>query len=179
MRLTTNAITIRDHLIPVLRITDAEVKVSLHGDPSHHNKMVGLSAFERTTRNIHRLVDAGVRTSVQTTVVAQAEQVVDWMVEFCLETGIRRLSILPFVPRGNGAHLKDELGLSLHQRRSLHEQIKKKRHELNGRIDVRWLDFMGRPILVVDADGRVALEAGTEATDRVLGYIPEDIRQTR
>ena len=179
MRLTTNAIAIRDNLMRVLRMTGAEVKVSLHGDPSHHNKMVGVSSFERTKRNILRLVEAGVRTSVQTTVVAHAEQVVDWMVDFCLETGIRRLSILPFVPRGNGAHLKDEMDFSSQQRRSLRNHIKKKRHELNGRIDIRWLDFTVRPILVVDADGRVVLEAATEATDKVLGYIPFDISQMR
>ena len=179
VRLTTNGITIRDSLIRVLRFTGAEVKVSLHGDPSHHNKMVGVSSFERTKTNILRLVEAGVRTSVQTTVVAQAERTVDWMAEFCLETGIRRLSILPFLPRGNGAHVKDELGLSSHQRRSLHDHIKRKRHQLSGRVDVRWLDFAARPILVVDADGRVVFEAATEATDRVLGHIPEGIRQMR
>lgn len=165
--------------MPVLRITGTEVKVSLHGDPSHHNKMVGVRSFERTKRNILRLVEAGVRTSVQTTVVAEADRVVDWMADFCLEAGIRRLSILPFIPRGNGAHLKDEFSLSSHQRRSLHDHIKKKRHQLNGRVDVRWLDFTARPILVVDADGSVVLEAATEATDKVLGHIPADIRQMR
>ena len=64
-------------------------------------------SFEHTQRNIRRLVMAGVQTSIQTTVIADAEWVVDWVAEFCLEVGIRRLSILPFIPRGSGFDCKD------------------------------------------------------------------------
>jgi len=171
-RLTTNAIAIPDTLLPVLRTTATEVKVSLHGDRSHHNKMVGVTSFEHTQQNIRRLVRAGIQTSIQTTVVASADWVVDWVVDFCLEIGIHRLSVLPFIPRGNGDHCKDEFGLSPQQRRSLRERVKVKRHQLNGRIDIRWLDFASRPIHVVEADGSVVLEAVTDARDEVLGHIP-------
>jgi len=171
-RLTTNAIAIPDTLLPVLRTTGTLVKVSLHGDQAHHNQMVGVRSFEHTQRNIRRLVEAGVQTSIQTMVTADADWVVDWVADFCLTLGVRRLSILPFIPRGSGVDCKDEFGLSPEQRRSLRAHVKEKRHKLNGRLDIRWLDFNARPIHVVEADGSVVLEAATNAMDKVLGSIP-------
>lgn len=173
-RLTTNAIAIPDTLLPVLRTTGTQVKVSLHGDRAHHNNMVGVRSFEHTQRNIRRLVMAGVQTSIQTTVIADAEWVVDWVAEFCLEVGIRRLSILPFIPRGSGFDCKDEFGLSPRQRHVIRDYVKAKRHKLNGRIDIRWLDFNAQSIHVVEADGSVVLEAATDAMDEVLGTTPDN-----
>jgi MoaA/NifB/PqqE/SkfB family radical SAM enzyme len=171
-RLTTNAIAIPDTLITVLRVAETEVKTSLHGDRSHHNNMVGVRSFDHTQRNIRRLVDAGVRTSIQTTVVADADWVVDWVADYCLEVGIRRLSVLPFIPRGRGDSCKSEFALSPQQRRRLRDHVKNQRRQLIGRVDVRWLDFTSRPIHVVEADGSVVLEAATDAMDQVLGRIP-------
>ena len=171
-RLTTNAIVIPNSLLPVLRTTATEVKVSLHGDQNHHNAMVGVTSFKHTTRNIKRLVAAGVNTSIQTTVVAEQTWVIEWLSEFCLEEGVRHLSILPFILRGNGVDCSDEFAHTPLQRHKLHDLVKKKRHALNGRVDVRWLDFSARPIHVVEVDGRIILEAATEAMDRVLCHIP-------
>jgi MoaA/NifB/PqqE/SkfB family radical SAM enzyme len=175
MRLTTNAIAVSDTLLPVLRATGTQVKVSLHGDREHHDDIVGREAFDHTTRNLRRLVAAGVPTSVQTTVVAGSTWVVDWVAGFCLEVGVRRLSILPFIPRGSGYGRRGEYELSSFQRRALRELVTRKRRMLNGRLDVRWLDFTARPIHVVEADGRVVREGATEAMDEVLCYIPAGV----
>ena len=174
-RLTTNAILLPDSLLPVLRATATRVKVSLHGDRDHHDAMVGRTAFELTTRNLRRLLAAGVATSVQTTVVAGAAWVVEWVASFCLEAGVGRLSILPFIPRGSGNGRRNEYGLSTSQRCALRDLVARQRRALNGRLDVRWLDFTSRPIPVVDADGRVLLEGASEAMDRLLCRIPPAI----
>lgn len=171
-RLTTNAIAVPDALLPVLVATDTEVKVSLHGDREHHNAMVGVKSFAHTTRNLRRLVAAGVRTSVQTTAVAGQSWVVDWVADFCLEAGVRRLSVLPFIPRGSGGSCRDEYALSPRQRNSLRDLVKEKRRNLSGRLDVRWLDFTARPYHVVEADGRVVLEAAMDSMDEDLCRIP-------
>jgi MoaA/NifB/PqqE/SkfB family radical SAM enzyme len=172
-RLTTNGIAIRDTLIEVLRAVRTEVKVSLHGDREHHNKMVGCDAFDKTTENLRRLVTSGVRTSVQTTVVANAEWVVDWMTTFCSRIGVKRLSILPFIPRGNGRERREEYELTTSARERLHELVRKKRRALSGRrLEVRWLDFTARPVLAVEPDGSVVLEGATESLDRRICEIP-------
>lgn len=175
-KLTTNGIKVSDELLAALRAVRAQVKVSLHGDRAHHDELVGRTAFDETTRNIRRLVAAGVFTSVQTTVVAGGAWVVDWVSGFCLESRVRRLSILPFIPRGSGYERRGEYGLSSSERRALREHVKKQRRALNGRLDLRWLDFNTRPIHVVEPDGRLVLEGATERMDEVLYSIPSGLQ---
>lgn len=170
-RLTTNAIKVSDALITVLKTTGAEVKVSLHGDEVQHNRMTGVRSFAHTEKNLRRLIAARVPVSIQTTVVAGAEWVVDWMANYCQEQGLRRLSLMPFLPRGSGDDCKDEFGLSPQQRRRLRDHVKRLRHRYNGRVDIRWLDFNASPIHVVDADGSLVLEGASDAMDELLGHI--------
>jgi len=172
IKLTTNGITMPDVLLTIFHATDTQVKVSLHGNREHHDAIVGRKAFEHTTRTLGKLVAAGIRTSVQTTVVAGAQEVVEWVSGFCLETKVRRLSIMPFISRGNGLVHREEYELSSIQRRALRELVAQKRRALTGRLDLRWLDFTARPILVVEADGRVILESATEAKDVLICHIP-------
>ncbi len=171
-RVTTNGIEISGPLLSALRATGSRVKVSLHGDRAYHNKMVGCDAFDTTTDNLRGLLAPGVSTSVQTTVVQGGAWVVDWLIDFCLESGVRRLSILPFLPRGNGRGRRDHYGLSTAQRRSLHDLVRARRRALNGRLDLRWLDLSARPVHVVEVDGRIILEGPTEARDRDICRIP-------
>jgi MoaA/NifB/PqqE/SkfB family radical SAM enzyme len=171
-RLTTNGIAIPDELISMLRRRHTETKVSLHGDREYHNRLVGCDAFDRTTENLRRLVASGVRTSVQTTVVAGGEWVVQWMAAFCRKVGVKRLSILPFIPRGSGYSRREEYELTAGERAQLHDLVRRERRALNGRLDLRWLDFTTQPVTVVEADGTVVIEGATESTDRKLGTIP-------
>lgn len=170
--LTTNGLEMSDVLMSALRITKTRVKVSLHGDRTHHNAIVGCDAFDRTTATIRDLLRSGIATSIQTTVVAGETWVVDWLIDFCLATGIRRLNILPFLPRGTGRDRQEHFGLSTAQRSTLHNHVTAKRRALNGRLDLRWLNLSVRPINVVEVDGSIILEGPTEARDRVICRIP-------
>jgi len=171
-KLTTNGIKLPEALPKALRAAGTQVKVSLHGNQEWHDKMVGRTAFDDTTANIRVLLSAGVPTSIQTTIVSGGEWVVDWVADFCLQAGVRRLSILPFIPRGLGLDRRDEFGLTTVERRRLHDHVTAKRRELNGRLEVRWLDFTARPIHVVEPDGRVVLESATESMDQLICRIP-------
>ena len=175
-KLTTNGIAISDEVIAALRSARTRVKVSLHGDREHHDRMVGRLAFDRTTSNLRRLVAAGVHTSVQTTVIANQGRVVDWVAEFCLQNRVRQLSILPFIPRGAGKDRRSEFEMTPAARAGLREFVARKRRELSGRLDVRWLDFTAQPVPVVEADGRVVLEHATEAMDTLICEIPSEPR---
>lgn len=176
-RITTNAIEMPDSVLPALLATKAQAKVSLHGDRAHHNKTVGCDAFDKTVGNLRRLIAAGVPTSVQTTVVAEGMGVLDWvildwMTTFCLDNGIRCLSLLPFWPRGKGRDRREAYGLSLAQRSVLRDLVKKKRRELGARLDLRLLDLTSRRLHVVEVDGRILLEGPTEARDDLVCRIP-------
>jgi MoaA/NifB/PqqE/SkfB family radical SAM enzyme len=174
-RITTNAIEISEQVLSAFRATRTHVKVSLHGDRGHHNQMVGCNAFDKTANNLRCLIAAGVPTSVQTTVVAEGTWVVDWVIDFCLEMRVPRLSVLPFIPRGNGYNRRGQYGLSISQRSALRDLVKKKRRALNNRLDLRWLDMTARQIYVVEVDGRILLEGSTEARDYLVCQIPSKV----
>ena len=171
-RLTTNGIVIPNELARVLRARRTEVKVSVHGDREHHNQILGCDAFDQTTENLRRLTADGVRTTVQTTVIAGGEWVVEWAAQYCRGIGVRRLNILPFIPRGNGNARRAEYELSVSERARLHERVQRLRKSLSGSLEVRWLDFTAQPVPVVEADGMVVLEGATEALDRKICEIP-------
>lgn len=170
--LTTNAIAIQDELISVLKAHRTRVKVSLHGDEAHHDTIVGCKAFSSTTRNLRRLLAANVPTSVQTTVVSGGDWVIDWVADFCRSCGVRTLSILPFIPRGNGYHQREQYELSDADRSRLHELVRRKRKALAGILDIRWLDFATRPVVVAEANGKLVLEGATEGSDQIICEMP-------
>ncbi len=171
-KLTTNGIALSDDLICMLGSTATPVKVSLHGDQPHHDEIVGRSAFHNTTASIQRLLFAGVITSVQTTIVSGHLDVIPWIIGFCLDNRVRRVSFLPFIMRGSGYLRRNEYGLSQAERRLLHQRVKGERRKHTGRLDVRLLDFNVRPIHVVEPDGRLILEGASEAADVLLTEIP-------
>lgn len=172
-KLTTNGIALSDQLVQALYTTKTQVKVSLHGPEAHHNEVVGCDAFDKTVATIRRLVAAGISTSVQTTIVAGELSVVDWAVQFCIDNRVKRLSFLPFIPRGSGLGQRSKYELSVIERHQLHGLVKQKRGKLINRIDIRLLDFNTRPIHVVEPDGRIVLEKATEAMDEFLFQIPQ------
>jgi MoaA/NifB/PqqE/SkfB family radical SAM enzyme len=172
--MTTNGISLPAPVLAALLASRTRVKVSLHGDRAHHDAIVGRPAFDLATGNLRRLLASGVPTTVQTTLVAGSEWVLDWMADFCLAQRVRRLSILPFIPRGSGFALRDRFSLAGAQHAQLRDRVRRKRRELQGRLDVRWLDFSARPVHVVEADGRLVLERASESMDTELGTIPGD-----
>jgi MoaA/NifB/PqqE/SkfB family radical SAM enzyme len=172
-KLTTNGISISDNLIHVLFAAKTQVKVSLHGPQAHHNEVVGRDAFDNTTATLKRLISRGVSASVQTTIVTGHLDIVEWSIRFCLENGVKRVSFLPFIPRGNGYQHRVQYELSDTERRNLCNLVTQKRRKLISRIDIRLLDFNARPIHVVEPDGRVVLESATEVMDVLLCQIPQ------
>jgi MoaA/NifB/PqqE/SkfB family radical SAM enzyme len=171
-KLTTNGITLPESLIPALRLARTQVKVSLHGDQPHHDKIVGRDAFRYTTATIQRLLSAGVATSVQTTIVTGHLDVVPWMIRYCLDNKVRRVSFLPFIPRGSGFAREADYRLTRAERLELRELIKEMRRAHHGRLDIRLLDFNTHPVPVIEPDGRIILEGATESMDQLLGQIP-------
>jgi MoaA/NifB/PqqE/SkfB family radical SAM enzyme len=170
--LTTNAISIQDKLISVLRNHRTRVKVSLHGDQAHHDRILGCAAFDSATENLRKLLAADVPVSVQTTVVSRNEWVIEWVADFCRNVGVRTLSILPFIPRGNGYHQREQYELSNADRFCLHELVRQKRKALAGILDIRWLDFASRPVMVAEANGKLVLEGRTEGLDQIICEMP-------
>ncbi|MNE66039.1 hypothetical protein D3C80_1615680 [compost metagenome] len=162
-----------DELIKTLLIAKTEVKLSLHGNEDHHNKIVGKEAFNPITTAIERLIKVGVKASIQTTIVHQHLDMVDWIIDFCLSNKIKKVSFLPFIPRGHGFENRSLYGLTPEECRLFHDLIRQNRKKYISRLDIRLLDFSARPIHVVEPDGRIVLEGATEARDIMIFQIPD------
>lgn len=172
-RITTNGIEISDDVITALRATNTHVKLSLHGDRSHHNKIIGCDGFDHAVRNLQRFQKIGVPVSVQTTLIAGGKGVLDWAIDFCLRQNVRRLSFLPFIARGRGAEVRHKYALSTFDRSMLRNLVKQKRRVLSNRLDVRWLDMSASRLCVVEVDGRILIERGSEGLDHFVGNIDD------
>ena len=96
----------------------------------------------------------------------------DWAIEFCMKVGVTKLTVLPFVPRGNGWKQREQFELRASQRTALHNQVREKRRVLGNRLDLRWLDISASRIHVVEPDGRIVLERWSEASDQLVCRIP-------
>lgn len=145
---------------------------SLRSPPVRSERLINLDGLtERSGHNCLR--SAGIQVSLQSMIPANGAPIVDWMARFCREQGIKRLSLLPFVPRGKGAQDCEDLRLSAAQRRTLREQAKQKRREWRSWVDIRWLDFNAEPYLIVDTEGRIVQENGTDPSSQVRDQIPE------
>lgn len=173
--LCSNAISIPGALLPLLKITGTPVRVSLHGDRARHDAIAGAGCFDLAAGNLRRLMAAGIATSLQTTIVARGVDAVDWAVQFCIGQGVRRLGIVPFIPRGKGGGRRSEFALSEQERRALRSLVARQRRALAGRLELRWLDFTAGYIPVVEPDGSVVMEGATESMDRTICRIGERI----
>jgi MoaA/NifB/PqqE/SkfB family radical SAM enzyme len=170
-KMTTNGILLPDDLVTVLRKAATDVKVSLHGNATQHNRITGKSSFDKTTSTIVRLVKEKITTTVQTTIVSGHLDVVEWMVRFCLDNGVTKLRLLPFIPRGYGAERNTEFALSEKEKIVLHTLIMRLRKTVGKRLDIKLIDFNTSTVPVVEPDGNIILEGAMEGLDKIIGNI--------
>ncbi len=167
-KLTTNGICIPLDLPKILFHTKTEIKVSVHGNKELHNQLTGTDSYEKVIENLQYLVNSGVGVSIQTTLIRGGELIVDEMAKFCIKERIRRLSFIPFLTRGKGKMHHETFSFLKGEKRAIREHIKRVRRLYSGRVDIRWLDFSLVPFYVVDTDGSLIIEHGTEEMDEKL-----------
>jgi molybdenum cofactor biosynthesis enzyme MoaA len=169
--MTTNGVRLTPQLLVQLVATGARVKVSLHGPAALHDRMLQVKCFEDVDLNVQRLQDAGVATAIQTVVTREQPDVHSWAIDYCLRRGIRKLRLLPFVPRGRGIQSADEFQLDAHEHNSLLDAVTSARQRLTPDLDVRVLDFWERGYYVVETDGRLQIQRETDAADSTVAHV--------
>jgi MoaA/NifB/PqqE/SkfB family radical SAM enzyme len=166
--MTTNGIRLREDLLASLVAAQAKVKVSLHGPGELHDRMLGRTCFDRVETTIGRLLGAGTSTAVQTVVTRRRPDVHEWAIDYCLRRGIRKLRLLPFVPRGRGADCADEFQLRNEEHQELLATVAEARERLRGSLDVDVIDFWTQAYYVVETDGRLEIQRETDAADSTV-----------
>lgn len=177
--LCTNGIRVTDTLTSELVATHAKVKVSLHAPDRRHDQALGVACSDLVIANVRRLRDAGIRISLHTVITRANDDMIEAMIAFCRSEGIRKISFLPFVPRGRGAELATAY-LHDHVRRSdLCARIRTLAEIHKSNIDVRLLDFAAKDYYVIESDGRLTIQRDDDATDITLGHVWTPLNSTK
>jgi molybdenum cofactor biosynthesis enzyme MoaA len=169
--MTTNGILLSPVVLEQLRIADAKVKVSVHGPKALHESILRRNCYEQVDRNLARLLEAGVTTGIQTVVTRRLPDVHNWMIDYCLQRGIRKLRLLPFVPRGRGLQAADLYQLSPEQHEHLETSVSEARRQLEGRLDVDILDFWIQDYYVLETDGQLQIQRETDTADSTIAHV--------
>lgn len=99
---------IRDDYIKLFKENDCKVIMPLHGVAKTHNNVVQIdNAFEMEVLSIQKLLENNIE--VQIHYVPQVYNYRDFVkvFEFCNELGVKKMSILRFVPQGRGVDQQD------------------------------------------------------------------------
>jgi MoaA/NifB/PqqE/SkfB family radical SAM enzyme len=124
-RMTTNLTTLSDENIAMLKSAAFRVSVSIDGPTAElHDAIRGSGAFERTIRNLRRLVGAGVDVEVTHTVTPQIASAFNNLVSLLRSLKVQRLNLHKVSAQGNATENRS-LVMSASQWRSFIETVQK------------------------------------------------------
>lgn len=160
----TNGILISDENIAFLVKNHAKVKISLHGVRGVHDFIVGREVESKIISNINRLINAGVPVSLHTLVTQQNIKILPTLIDDAIAMGIKKMSLIAFVPRGRGAGDGYLQGIRI---KSLKSHYKKLYEKYKHKVDLRLLDF-SKPYYVIESDASMWIQQSSEAEDTLL-----------
>lgn len=164
----SNGIRLQDNVITMLRRHKGEFKVSIHHPGPANDLVLGRVSFDRVIANIRRLRAAGVPVSINTVVSRQNAHELEDMVEFAAGNDCRKISFIPFVPRGRGLTNRDSFELDPGELAAVAATISKLAQQNRNRITVRTIDLRAKPYWVVENSLALFEESWLEASDRVV-----------
>jgi MoaA/NifB/PqqE/SkfB family radical SAM enzyme len=167
----TNGTHLPQGAIECLITQRARVKVSLHGPRDLHDAIQGAGLYERTLRTLRLLISAGIETSVHTLLYRDNTLDLEKWIAFLAEEGVHKVSFMAFVPRGRGQSLRREWQLSSATSSYLGQRIGDLAELYEGRIVVRYLDFVNMAYLVFETDGQLVWQIGDGSADSYLASV--------
>lgn len=160
----TNGILISQDNISALSKNHAKVKISLHGVRGIHDFIVGREVEGHIINNIRRLIDAGIPVSLHTLVTQQNIKTIPILIEDAIALGIKKISLIAFVPRGRGAGDGYLQGVRI---KSLQSHYKELYSKYKLKLDLRLLDF-SKPYYVIESNGYLWIQQTSEDEDTLL-----------
>jgi MoaA/NifB/PqqE/SkfB family radical SAM enzyme len=169
--LTTNGILLRPEVLEHLQLAKAAVKVSVHGPEALHNAMLGRDCYQRVTQNIRALREADVQVAMQTVITRRLPDAYRYTIELCRELGVKKLTLMPFVPRGRGVENAGEYQLSAAQRTDFFRDVRAVRNDPGTQLDVHIVDLWTRDYYVVETNGELTIQRETDAADGIVASV--------
>jgi MoaA/NifB/PqqE/SkfB family radical SAM enzyme len=164
----TNGISLRDDVIAALVRTRGELKVSIHHPSQANDLVLGRASFEAVLGNVRAARRAGVACGINTVVNKANYRELERLTEMAASLRCRKITFIPFVPRGRGRDRRDIFELTDEQLRWVEGEIRRLTQTRPGSIEVRCIDLRSKPYWVVENDMRLMEESWTEDHDRLV-----------
>jgi len=103
LSILTNGTFIPQRCIEIFKKYDMRIQVSIDGPKTIHNKIRGHNTYERSVRNIKRLVRNNIKTVVQAVLTKQTIYHMDEFIKHFDTYGLYRIGYTRLVPIGPGA----------------------------------------------------------------------------
>lgn len=166
--LITNGLVLRDTVLRSLRRAGAEIKFSIHHPGRANDLALGRVSFDKVVANLRRARTAGVPCSINTVVSRKNRRELSDLTKFAADLDCRKISFIPFVPRGRGLQQRSSFELSASQLPAVRTEILGLSVAFDGRIVVRCIDLRAKPYWIVENDLSLVEESWIESADRVV-----------
>jgi MoaA/NifB/PqqE/SkfB family radical SAM enzyme len=164
----TNGIRLDGAVLEALVAGAGEMKFSVHGLGADHDLALGRPVFDRVLQNVRRARDAGVPCSINSVITRGNQGSLRALVDLAAGLGCRKISFIPFVPRGRGAAHRSAFELSSAAYREVATEVDDLAEEFGGTIVVRQIDLRAKPYWIVENDLRLVRESWIEEQDHVV-----------
>lgn len=164
----TNGTLITDEAVECFARNGVRAKLSLHGPKAINDELYNADIFDVSFKNLQKLVAASVDTSVHSLCYHGSELDKGQWVEFLWQAGVKKVSFMPFIQRGRGAEIGQKWSLTDEEVAQLQADIEQLGDTWDGKIVVRYLDFLEKPYIVFETHGKFVIEYASEQMDEIL-----------
>jgi radical SAM protein with 4Fe4S-binding SPASM domain len=164
--ISTNGIHLPEKTLIELRdLPIFQIQVSIDGIGDTHDAFRGKKgAFKRACKNLVKIKNEGISTSINTTVTSKNIGELEKIIDLALDLGCDAYKAIPFLEAGRGRLFTETYSLSKHDSLRMSEIIIKKQKELSGKMAIyseSTFDFLLQPISEpVHINGAIVCSAG-------------------
>lgn len=164
----TNGINISDAVLDAVRNAHGEFKFSIHHYSALNDEVLGVRCFSRVLNNVQRILAYEIPISINTVLTRCNFNIVEKMVEFGHAIGARKISFIPFVPRGRGLSCRNELDFDHDTIIHIRDKIATVAQGTAALIEVRIIDIRRRDYWIIENDGDLWIERAMEQHDELV-----------
>ena len=160
----SNGTLLDEDSLECLSENQSRVKISLHGVNGEHDQILKSAPEDVIKESIRRLGSAGIYTSIHTIITEYNKEHLDDLFAFALENGVRKVTLIPMIPRGKGVNTM-EYAVPDEECRTIHQRMKQK---YGDQLKVSYLDLYEKTYFSLESDGVIYGEKENERLDDTI-----------
>ncbi len=137
----------------------------MHQPSRQNDEILRRRSFGEVTENMRRVVDRGIRLSVNTVVTRSSIDQVAAMADFARDMGAAKISFIPVVERGRARRVARSYAFPLAEVDEVRTRAAALAAAFGGQLDVRCIDLRAHGYWIVENNGSLWVESAIEETD--------------